>query len=74
MARLFDTQQRLDILKWLNSEDCGYDLSGKMNYCDFCSNQTEYGCAMSQIEREKNSSCAKAYNKFNSSINKKKKG
>lgn len=35
MARLFDTQQRLDTLKWLNSEDCGYDLSGKMNYCDF---------------------------------------
>ena len=70
MARLNETQKRLDKKKWLESEKQGYDMSGCMLYCEKCqfadhSNKTESGnCYATQDQRETDSLCAKAYNKM----------
>lgn len=68
MARLSETQKRLDKKKWLESEKQGYDMGGCMTYCEKCeyadhSHPTEKGkCYATQEERVTNSFCAKAYN------------
>lgn len=63
-----ERQKSLDKQKWVNSEDFGYDLSGKLFYCDHCKYQTERNmvksCIASQKQREEKSLCATAYNKM----------
>ena len=62
-----ETQQKLDIKKWLASEKCGYDRAGSMDWCNYCKAQKQSTtkekvfCA----NKEKDSTtCATAYNKM----------
>ena len=66
-------QKWLDKKKWLKSEKEGKDLSGKMNYCEFCSVRKKNVscsaeptvlsiCSKDQGRREKYCLCATAYN------------
>lgn len=67
-----ERQKKLDEIKWLDSESCGYDRSGRQAYCHYCDYQTEFLCKASQEEREKNCLCAKAYNKLSKTVDKRK--
>ena len=70
MARLKETQKRLDKKKWLESEKQGYDMSGCMTYCKDCeyadhSHSTLNGkCYATQQEKENNYICARQYEKI----------
>ena len=72
MAKLSDTQTRLDKKKYLKSETVGIDLSGNMDYCGFCSKRTDttqydtlpYACAVSHEVRIDECLCGKAYGKM----------
>lgn len=57
-------QQKLDLQKWVESKDKGEDMGGKMDYCEFCSQNFIYTCMATQEERESKCLCAKAYNKM----------
>lgn len=60
-----ERQKRLDQKKWKISQICGKDMSGKMEYCFYCTFQgKEYICPQNQTDREKLCSCAVAYNKM----------
>lgn len=65
MAKLTnkDRQKELDFIKWNLSQVQKKDLSGKMEYCNFCSMKTQAGCKATQEQRELESLCAKANNK-----------
>lgn len=64
------TQHRLDKRKWILSEKLGNDLSGYMDYCDFCPHRTsDKKCKLAQVDREINCICAKAYNKMHQTKN-----
>lgn len=58
-----DRQKELDFIKWNTSQIEKQDLSGKMNYCNYCNRKTIDGCNASQDEREQGNLCAKAFNK-----------
>ena len=66
MAKLQDTQERLDKKKWFESKELGADKSGKMDYCNGCKFQSTLNsnCIASQEQRVCQSLCAKSYNKF----------
>lgn len=66
MAKLTETQERLDKKKWFESKELGADKSGKMSYCDSCKFQSTLtqNCIASQDQRVCQCLCAKAYNKF----------
>ena len=55
-------QKQLDKRKWLESEQWGSDLSGLMPYCGYCT--YSLNCPISQMDREMNCLCAKAWNKM----------
>lgn len=62
-----EKQQKLDIEKWLASENCGYDRAGSMDWCNYCKaqkqsiTQEKVFCA----NKEKDTTtCATAYNKM----------
>lgn len=58
-------QKKLDKKKWLLSEKLGVDKSGDMDYCGYCLYQDiEFNCFATQLDREMNCLCAKAYNKM----------
>ena len=61
-----ERQKSLDKKKWLESEKIGFDMSGKMNYCDACVDRYlfEERCGISQEERESTCRCASAYNRM----------
>ena len=61
-----ERQARLDKKKWLDSEICGSDQSGIMDYCEYCqmSESMDCYCLATQREREGQCLCAKAYNKM----------
>lgn len=62
-------QTELDKIKWESSEFMGKDMSGRMDYCDWCDeaysepddNSLSSQCCLTHDEREKNCVCAKAY-------------
>lgn len=59
-----ELQVRLDKRKWKASYENLTDMSGKMDYCDYCRHQaydSDYHCEVSQAEKEEKSLCAKAY-------------
>ena len=60
---LKERQKLCDISKWLESKEKG-DMSGKMDYCEYCSQNFMYTCRKTQAQREADSLCAKAYNKM----------
>ena len=60
-----EKQERLDQKKWKISQVCGKDMSGKMEYCYYCSFQGEnYVCNQKQNDRENLCSCVVAYNEM----------
>ena len=66
MATHKELQARLDKKKWKLSFENLTDMSGKMDYCDYCQHQaydSDYHCEATQAEKEANSLCAKAYTK-----------
>lgn len=56
-------QKKLDKRKYLESEKLKTDLSGNMDYCDFCDQQANFRCRATQLDREMNCLCAKSYNR-----------
>lgn len=60
-----ERQRSLDKKKYYASQKEGYNLSGKMDYCKYCSKKAfnESRCTMPQEERVAGSFCAKAYNR-----------
>lgn len=66
MNRVLDnTQKMCDKNKWLESEKCGYDKSGDMDFCKHCERHlTNNTCITIQEEREKYYLCAKAYKRM----------
>lgn len=56
-------QKQLDREKYTASEQAQTDLSGKMPYCNFCTNEKWDGCEYTQEQREQGCICAKAYNR-----------
>lgn len=54
MAKLTNAQlqDKLDVKKWIDSEEKGADTCGEYEYCSFC-------------EKTEVTPCAKAYNKAN---------
>lgn len=64
MATNKELQVRLDKRKWKMSFENLTDMSGKMDYCDYCTHQAydrDFRCEVSQVEKEAKSLCAKAY-------------
>ena len=61
-----ERQKSLDRKKWLESEKQCEDMSGKMEYCDYCDSQSfyMYDCEANPEEREENCLCAKAHNRM----------
>ena len=62
-----EQQKRLDRKKWKESVENLTDMSGKMDYCDYCQHQaydSDYHCEVTQAEKETKSLCAKAYNRM----------
>lgn len=59
-------QQELDRMKWNLSQIEQKDLSGKMDYCNYCPQQFD-GCVcnIGQHVREQECLCAKAFNRKN---------
>lgn len=70
-------QKILDKKKYIESEKCGCDKSGGMDYCQCCDFRLEYNilngngqnapqtiCTATQLDREMNCLCAKAYNRL----------
>ena len=70
-----ERQKSLDKQKRILSEDYGYDLSGKLFYCDHCGQQTYKQnckvCSATQSDRESGCLCATAYNRMVRKENKK---
>ena len=56
-------QKWCDKKKYIESERLHTDLSGNMDYCDFCDQQENFKCRATQLDREMNCLCAKSYNK-----------
>lgn len=56
-------QKKCDERKYLESEKLKTDLSGNMDYCDFCDQQANFRCRATQLDREMNCLCSKAYNR-----------
>lgn len=60
-----ERQVKLDQKKWRISQVCEKDMSGKMDYCYYCSFQSKIKtCTNLQADRESLYSCAVAYNKM----------
>lgn len=41
-----ERQNALDVQKWIDSEQKGYDCCGSYDYCSKCDKQVEYPCAV----------------------------
>jgi hypothetical protein len=55
-------QKKCDKKKWFFSEKSGKDLSGAMEYCDYCEEQTKSEkCMLAHEYRIKENKCASAY-------------
>ena len=61
-----EKQRQLDEAKWLESQNFGQDMSGKMEWCIYCPYCDISNCKASPDQRyiTKNCLCAKAYNKM----------
>lgn len=61
-----ERQKKLDEKKWLESEKEMRDMSGMMEYCDFCDSQSFYmdDCEANPEERVEKCLCATAYNRM----------
>lgn len=62
-----EKQQKLDIEKWLASEQCGYDRAGSMDWCNYCKAQkrsTTQGKVFCANKAKDTTTCATAYNKM----------
>lgn len=59
-----ERQKSLDKKKWEMSQEVGADLSGEMIYCEFCGCAVDKKCTATQDQRERNSLCARAYNRM----------
>lgn len=53
-----ERQNALDVQKWIDSEQKGYDCCGSYDFCSKCNKQVEYPCAV-------------AYDAFNAKAEKK---
>ena len=53
-----ERQNALDVQKWIDSEQKGYDCCGSYDFCSKCDKQVEYPCAV-------------AYDAFNAKAEKK---
>ena len=63
-----ERQVKLDKKKWQISQICGKDMSGRMEYCYYCTFQSQTKtCSQLQADKEELSSCAVAYNKMSRS-------
>lgn len=69
MPKLEVTQKRLDKRKYLVSQEKQRDMSGFMDYCEYCIHKGN--CGLSQAEKETTNICAKAYEK-KTNVNRKK--
>lgn len=38
-------QQKIDVAKWKESEECGADRCGSYSFCALCKKEEEYPCA-----------------------------
>lgn len=41
-----EKQQQLDVAKWVDSENKGYDCCGTYDYCVKCDKEKQYPCAV----------------------------
>lgn len=59
-------QKKLNEQKWFVSEAKKEDQSGKMDWCKYCDYKYlfEDKCGISQLDREMNCICAKAWNRM----------
>lgn len=55
-----EIQKMLDKIKWSIGEEIGQDPSGSMDYCAYCKFSDSSDCTRTQVEREKNTDCARA--------------
>ena len=58
MMNKSERQNALDVQKWIDSEQKGYDCCGSYDFCSKCDKQVEYPCAV-------------AYDAFNAKAEKK---
>ncbi len=49
---MFDLQQKLDVQKWVLSEENGIDMCGQLEYCAYCNREEEYPCANAKIRMD----------------------
>ena len=58
-----ERQQKLDVEKWLLSEQLGYDKAGDMDWCVYCEYADDGSCTY--LECKKNPyPCSRAYNRM----------
>ncbi len=69
---MFDLQKKLDVEKWVLSEEQGIDLCGKLDYCKYCNMQEEYPCANAKLRLDKAEKAAKTAEKSEAAPKKKK--
>ncbi len=56
---MFDLQQKLDVEKWVLSEQKGIDMCGQFDYCAYCDQSKEYPCANAKVSMD-NATAAKS--------------
>ncbi len=49
---MFDLQQKLDVQKWVLSEEKGIDMCGQLDYCAYCDRAEEYPCANAKLRMD----------------------
>ena len=70
-----ERQQKLDVEKWLKSQELGVDNSGVMPWCTYCDFQTYngiFGLCTHNGDTKVKYPCAKAYNRMTKNKNGKK--
>ncbi len=60
---MFDLQRKLDVEKWVLSEEKGVDLCGQLDYCKYCNIDEECPCANAKLRLDKAVQEAKAAKK-----------
>ena len=59
------SQKICDEKKWFLNEKVGKDMSGDMDFCDYCEEQkSDKSCMLNSQFRANEKTCGKAYNKM----------
>lgn len=64
MVKNTEQQEFVDRIKWTTSIANGRDMSGNMNYCNYCKYAKDGSCTIEQNKRVEISACAKAFNQM----------